>query len=109
MSKKYYPSGYQIINLGELEPASYKRSELPDDDWKMLFDILKAGKGVEKPLLIKLSWWDYLLQPSSQYKSYIICIMDLSLGDEDQVDGYQRVKFSYDSEKDELLFEYNER
>lgn len=51
MSKKYTPSGYQIINIDfdRLDEDSYLPKETEDE--KILFQILKTGI-VQKPILL---------------------------------------------------------
>lgn len=55
MGKKYTPSGYQIINLGSYSDGDGLITDAPlgyEDDAKLLFEILKKGSFIEKPVLI---------------------------------------------------------
>ena len=53
MSKKYVPSGYQIIDLGSLDlSTSVTLSKETSEETQILYDILKGEEN--KPILLKL-------------------------------------------------------
>lgn len=55
MSKKYVPSGYQIIDLGSIDLSDLPTSKTASDgeDFKILIDLAKQGKLASKPILCK--------------------------------------------------------
>ena len=52
MSKKYVPSGYQIINLNLSAQTSGTAFSVGTDDEKLLCDILNSG--IKKPILLSI-------------------------------------------------------
>ena len=108
MSKKYYPSGYQILNLGnDVESGSYGRDDLPDGDWKLLFDLLKAGKGLKKPFLI--SAYDMLLRPTCQTMYGFDTLAYLAIdSDTLAITGAITVSVYYVEDDDEITVNYTE-
>lgn len=66
MAKKYIPSGYQIINLGELDLSS--SVTLTDGDAKILVDLFNEGELFKKPILLSI----YDTNDSVQYMGFAI-------------------------------------
>lgn len=56
MGKKYTPSGYYIIDLGERDSGDLLVGDAPDnkDDAESLLDILKNKKFLKKPVIISI-------------------------------------------------------
>lgn len=60
MSKKYIPSGYQIINLDlEVEQSGISELKTPEtEDEKILHSLLSDAENIKKPILIKAKVYD---------------------------------------------------
>lgn len=61
MSKKYYPSGYQIIDLTDIELTGGD-AFTPDlsEDAKILYNLMKTREIYRKPILLKLRVDDFI-------------------------------------------------
>lgn len=53
MSKKYVPSGYQIINIDVSDKTSGTPFDVVTEDEKLLYEILSSGE-IKKPILLHI-------------------------------------------------------
>lgn len=60
MSKKYVPSGYQIINIDVSDKTSGTPFTPETEDEKLLYSILKSGEN-KKPILLQIKTSGYLM------------------------------------------------
>ena len=97
MGKKYVPSGYQILEIESTDKDNDDILLKNTDDEKLLYELFKSGKILEKPILLRVT----ASGTPTMCGFPIVSLSAITLTWTDGVD-YDSYSFSYDSENDEI-------